>query len=361
MPRICSSTHLPRLTGEVRVGFDVRVKTPACVRTPPRLGGSFTRRTRARYTFDAVKLRQPPVHETEVGVDQVENAAILAEDRLEEQLGLADHRRTQLVVEAGKLLGIGSDVGQFSGRQPLTREVLHEGGRLRIREHPPHLGVEVLPQLPPGRQGEQLVVGHAAPEKVRQPRGQLVLADLVARSGARPGGSSSTRKRKSGQTRTRFESDADTVLEPLAFLLGSIVELEQAFDFLGPDRAAEGPVGEPGDDLAGGLARWQAGLVGQQPLVGLGQHRRRGVVRTVQRDAADDQHALMLVRVDRPEWVVSLLLGGGFGLLGLFARLRRFGIRIEEGDRDVSRTGFEPNLRLDPRRSPIASQSRRTP
>ena len=26
VPRICSSTHLPRLTGEVRVGFEVKVK-----------------------------------------------------------------------------------------------------------------------------------------------------------------------------------------------------------------------------------------------------------------------------------------------------------------------------------------------
>ncbi len=61
----------------------------------------------ARHTLNAVKLRQPPVHEAEVGVDEVENAAILAEDRLEEQLRLADHGRTQLVVEPGEFLGIG--------------------------------------------------------------------------------------------------------------------------------------------------------------------------------------------------------------------------------------------------------------
>ena len=36
VPRICSRIHLPQLTGEVRVGFDVIVRMLACVRMPPR-------------------------------------------------------------------------------------------------------------------------------------------------------------------------------------------------------------------------------------------------------------------------------------------------------------------------------------
>ena len=36
VPSNCSSTHLPRFTGEVRVGFDVTVKMLACVINPPR-------------------------------------------------------------------------------------------------------------------------------------------------------------------------------------------------------------------------------------------------------------------------------------------------------------------------------------
>src|SRR4030095_3614350 len=35
-PSNCSRIHLPRFTGEVRVGFDVTVSTLACVSRPPR-------------------------------------------------------------------------------------------------------------------------------------------------------------------------------------------------------------------------------------------------------------------------------------------------------------------------------------
>ncbi len=36
VPKILSSTHFPRLTGEVRVGLEVTVRIDACVKTPPR-------------------------------------------------------------------------------------------------------------------------------------------------------------------------------------------------------------------------------------------------------------------------------------------------------------------------------------
>ena len=35
-PSICSNTQRPLLTGDVRVGLEVTVKTLACVRMPPR-------------------------------------------------------------------------------------------------------------------------------------------------------------------------------------------------------------------------------------------------------------------------------------------------------------------------------------
>ena len=40
VPRMFSRIHLPRFTGEVRVGFDVTVSIAACVITPPRTRAS---------------------------------------------------------------------------------------------------------------------------------------------------------------------------------------------------------------------------------------------------------------------------------------------------------------------------------
>ena len=130
--RTWSSTHLPRLTGEVRVEFDVSVRMLAWVRMPPRLVGSFTRRNSLpRDAGDAVVPGQALVDEAEIGVEEIEHAAVLAQHGLEEQFGLADHRRAQLLVEVGKHLRVGVDVGQLPQRQPLPGEVLHEGRRLR--------------------------------------------------------------------------------------------------------------------------------------------------------------------------------------------------------------------------------------
>src|SRR5262249_56002445 len=45
VPRICRSTHLPRIVGAVRLGYDVTVNTLACPSKPNRFGSvSATRR-----------------------------------------------------------------------------------------------------------------------------------------------------------------------------------------------------------------------------------------------------------------------------------------------------------------------------
>ena len=83
VPRICSRIHLPRFTGEVRVGFDVTVRTLACVRTPPALA-PFERDPAelvALDPVDPVMPGQPLVDEREVGVDQVEDAPVFARSR----------------------------------------------------------------------------------------------------------------------------------------------------------------------------------------------------------------------------------------------------------------------------------------
>ena len=68
--------------------------------------------------------RQPLVQERELAVEEVEDAAILAHDRGDEQLGLPAHRRAQVVVEVGELLAIRGRGLERAHLQPLAGEVL---------------------------------------------------------------------------------------------------------------------------------------------------------------------------------------------------------------------------------------------
>ena len=69
--------------------------------------------------------------------------------------------------------------------EPLSREVVHERPRTRVREHPTHLLPQDrrIGQLAPRSGIEQLVVRDATPEKKRETRGQLQVADAIVRIG----------------------------------------------------------------------------------------------------------------------------------------------------------------------------------
>ena len=123
----------------------------------------------------------------------------------EEQLGLAEHRLAERLVEVGIPLAVGAERLEVPDLEPLAGEVIHQGPGPGIDEHPTDLAGEHLgrPQLPLAGQAEERVVRHAAPEEVREPGGQLELADRLGPRRARPAGaiprgrsSSSTRKRK---------------------------------------------------------------------------------------------------------------------------------------------------------------------
>ena len=86
-----SSTHLARSTGDVRLPYDVTVRTLPFPSSPPRRS-SVERHAPEPAAVDIrnlVVLREPLVEERVVGGEQLEDAAILAQLALEEELGLA--------------------------------------------------------------------------------------------------------------------------------------------------------------------------------------------------------------------------------------------------------------------------------
>ena len=135
----------------------------------------------------AVVLGEAPVHEREVGRDQVVDAVVLVDELAQEELGLAGHRLPEPVVPLGVEPGVGGGRPQLVEAERLPREVVDEALGLRVVEHPVDVPGEDrgVRQPPRPRRVEQPLVGHAAPQEVGQPRRQREVvegarvADLV--------------------------------------------------------------------------------------------------------------------------------------------------------------------------------------
>src|SRR4051812_41262384 len=119
---------------------------------------------------NAVMLREALVQEGVVGIQQIGDAAIFAQDALEKELGLLAKCLTEIVVKIDETSEIRRDRLQGPEVQPLTREIRHEAARAGVGEHPAHLGLEKLrlPQITMRGGVEQRVIRQAAPEKKRQ-------------------------------------------------------------------------------------------------------------------------------------------------------------------------------------------------
>ena len=116
---------------------------------------------------NAVVLRQPLVQERVVRVEQIEDAAILPDDAVEEQLGLAAEGLPQVVVKVEEQLGAGPEPVNVADLQPLAGEVAHQRLRPWIREHPLHLAIKsrrFMQRVLLGRI-QQLVIRDAAPQE----------------------------------------------------------------------------------------------------------------------------------------------------------------------------------------------------
>ncbi len=130
---------------------------------------------------DAVMAREPFVDESVVGGQQIEDVAILANHAFEKQFGFAGERLTQVVVEIREVVRVRQERLQVANLQPLPGEVGDECRRFRIGQHALDLALEPggVAKRALARRRQQLFVRDAAPEKERQPRRQLDVADAV--------------------------------------------------------------------------------------------------------------------------------------------------------------------------------------
>lgn len=126
---------------------------------------------------DAVVAGEGFVEVGEVGVDEVEDAAVVADDGFDEQGGLAEHVVAEGVVELGEEFGVGGEEFEIAKLEPLAGEVLDESGGFRALKHAFDLGIELFAELALAGEGEEFVVWKAAPEKVGKAGGEGEFVD----------------------------------------------------------------------------------------------------------------------------------------------------------------------------------------
>ena len=151
-PIRASMTHLPRMHGRGAVrlrGQRQDAPLPSSPRRSSNCRELHAPEVAALDVRDPVVLRQPLVDEGVVGIEQIQDAAVLAQDAVEEQLRLLDEGLAQVVVEIrivrdDRLVSL--EAAQI---EPLPREVLRERERLRVLDHAmdlrgQHLGIAEL-------------------------------------------------------------------------------------------------------------------------------------------------------------------------------------------------------------------------
>ena len=111
---------------------------------------------------NAVILREALVQEGVVRPDQVQRAAILADDAVDEELGFLPERLAHVVVEVGKQLRARDDRVEIPQPQPLPCEVGREVRRSRIGDHSARLLLELLGPAQPAADS------HVKPRDIRR-------------------------------------------------------------------------------------------------------------------------------------------------------------------------------------------------
>ncbi len=164
---------------------------------------------------DAVVPRQSLVEKRVVGRQQLDHAAILANLVLDEQLGFLPQRVAEVLVELGKRLRVGRDAAHVAQVEPLAGKIADERRGTRIGEHPfdlppQHHGIR-QPAL--FRERQQLVVGNRAPEKQRETRGELNIADAVERRGTSARRIAFDEEQEVGVDQQRAHGELDAAVE----------------------------------------------------------------------------------------------------------------------------------------------------
>src|SRR5205807_3405456 len=138
-----------------------------------------------QYVRYPVVLGENLVDKCVIRGQQIENAAFLTHDGVEEQLQLPAHRISERLGVIGKQQCVRDSVVEPAQTQPLAGEVRRQRFRSRICEHSFHLLFEDcrLLELPLCCEIDKLLVRNAAPQKIGEAGRQLEIGDAITVTG----------------------------------------------------------------------------------------------------------------------------------------------------------------------------------
>jgi hypothetical protein len=206
----------------------------------------------AGHVWHAIVARQPLVQERVVRGQELADRAIVANLTLEEELGLLAERLAQRLVEFGKQVGVGHGVPEVAQLEPLRGEVLDQRAGPFVGQHPPHLALEHggVAQRSARRQVEQFVVRDAAPEKEREPGGQLHAGQAVRHARLDVEWIELEAEQEVGADQDALQRRFDSTVERAAGR-ARIVERQQGPHVTIVDRTAVGEARQAAEDGAG--------------------------------------------------------------------------------------------------------------
>ena len=198
---------------------------------------------------DAVVFCEAFVDERIVGREQLEHAAVFADQTDEEQLRFAQHRLLELVMEVGVLADVRMDLLQVLQPEPLGREPRTQRVRTGVGQHSPHLALEHgrVRELSLSRDRQQFVVRSGSPQEERQARRQIRITDAVVLAGLHVPGRLLEAEHEMGTSQERLEGGPDSNLEA-AFFRSILVEGHQSIDVTVGEISSVGPHPQPGKD-----------------------------------------------------------------------------------------------------------------
>ena len=231
-----------------------------------------------------VMTGQSLVEESVVGVQKIDQAAVILQYRTEEELRFATHGLSQRFVKVGKPVRVGLSALQIPQLQPLPGKIFHQGLGPGIPEHPLNLLSQDSRIVEFGSlgQAEQLVVGQAAPEEVGKTRGELIGPQGVGRAcrvGLRIEFKS---EEEMGRHQDSLQSHLDSAFQGLPLPLSRDCQPPQSVDLLLGRRPAVGSQRQVPQYRVGAARQVFSGVMSadQHPPMAVGQGLRLHLERT---------------------------------------------------------------------------------